>query len=279
MLVRPYRSSLMNRTHLAIAFALAATSGCQRAATTPTVVTILAHEYALQLPDTLPAGLTTVRLQNDGKAPHEAAFVRLDGDKTPADVITAMNTPGPDPAWMHWVGGPAAFPGRGLQTVTLTLAPGRYVVICGVPGPDGHPHAMSGMYKTLTVVPSSRVVAAPVTDVAVTMVDYDYKWSTPISAGTHTIGVTNAATQGHHMIVVRLAPGKSIPDLLTWFGDGKGPPPMTWGSGVTSLSPGTTAYLTANFLPGTYALLCFLSDVGDGKPHIAHGMQQQLTVE
>jgi hypothetical protein len=266
-----------HRTHLAIALAVTA-AGCQRAPT-PAIVTIVAHEYALQLPDTLPAGVTTVRLRNEGKEPHEAAFVRVDDGKTVADVIAAINTPGPDPAWMHWVGGPAAFPGGGPPTVALTLTPGHYVVLCSVPGADGHPHAMSGMIRALTVVPSSQSAATPVSDAAVTMVDYAFRWSAPIRAGTHTLGVTNTATQGHHMILVRLAPGKSLPDLLRWFGDGKGAPPMMWGSGVTDLSPGTTAYITADFSAGTYALLCFLPDVGDGKPHIAHGMQQQFTIE
>ncbi len=30
--------------------------------------------------------------------------------------------------------------------------------------------------------------------------------------------------------------------------------------------------------PGNYALLCFDSDDGDGKPHIAHGMIKEFAI-
>jgi uncharacterized cupredoxin-like copper-binding protein len=259
------------------------TAAAVQAAAAPTaanVVTIVAHEYALQLPDTIPAGLTTFRLRNDGKQTHEAALVRLDDGKTGADVIAGSKTPGPDASWAHWVGGPAAaIPGGGQQpSVTVVLAPGHYAVLCGVPGPDGRPHWLSGMFKDFTVSPSATAAAAPTSDAAVTLVDYDFQFATPMTAGTHTVRVTNSGMQDHHMIIFRLAPGKSMADLLTWLNSETGPPPMVWASGAGALSPGTVAYLNADFPPGEYVLLCFLPDTRDGKPHIAHGMRKQFTV-
>ena len=94
------------RKSLLILATLLALTACHRS--TPTrdaVVTIVARDYALQLPDTIPAGLTTFALRNEGALPHEAAFVRLDSGKTIADVMAADTVPGPDPAWMHWIGG------------------------------------------------------------------------------------------------------------------------------------------------------------------------------
>jgi hypothetical protein len=35
---------------------------------------------------------------------------------------------------------------------------------------------------------------------------------------------------------------------------------------------------TADFVPGKYALICFLPDAKDGKPHFMHGMVQEVTV-
>jgi hypothetical protein len=32
------------------------------------------------------------------------------------------------------------------------------------------------------------------------------------------------------------------------------------------------------FTPGEYGMLCFIPDAKDGKPHIAHGMMKQFTV-
>jgi len=244
------------------------------------VVTIVARDFAWQIPDTIPAGLTTFRLRNDGNAPHDAALVRLDGGKTGADVVAFYTKPGPDAAWMHWVGGPAAaFPGAGQPTVTVMLAPGHYAVLCGVPGPDGRPHWMSGMVKDFTVSPSTSTAVAPSSDVAITLVDFDFHISTPITASTHTVRVTNSGTQDHHMVIVRLAPGKSLADVLAWAEKAQGPPPLVWGSGTASMSPGNVSYMHADFPPGQYALICFISDVHDGKPHFVHGMQKQFAVQ
>jgi hypothetical protein len=38
-------------------------------------------------------------------------------------------------------------------------------------------------------------------------------------------------------------------------------------------------YFNADFVPGSYALICFVSDVKDRKPHFAHGMVQQFEVK
>jgi len=36
---------------------------------------------------------------------------------------------------------------------------------------------------------------------------------------------------------------------------------------------------TADFAPGNYALVCFIPDSKDGKPHYAHGMTKQFNVD
>jgi len=40
-----------------------------------------------------------------------------------------------------------------------------------------------------------------------------------------------------------------------------------------------TQYFTADFTPGNYVFLCFVGDEKDHKPHFAHGMVQNFTVE
>src|SRR5947208_15110467 len=62
--------------------------GCSRPAPRaagPSVVTITATDYAFGVPDTIPAGLTTFRLVNQGKELNHASFVRLGDGKTMAD--------------------------------------------------------------------------------------------------------------------------------------------------------------------------------------------------
>jgi hypothetical protein len=48
--------------------------------------------------------------------------------------------------------------------------------------------------------------------------------------------------------------------------------------GISGIDVGGSQYFTADFAPGNYALICFLPDAKDGKPHFAHGMIQQITV-
>jgi uncharacterized cupredoxin-like copper-binding protein len=53
---------------------------------------------------------------------------------------------------------------------------------------------------------------------------------------------------------------------------------MSLVGGTSGLSKGRGMEFTADFTPGEYALLCFLPDARDGKPHVAHGMVKQITV-
>src|SRR3989442_9806390 len=82
---RPARASLtptgssmtIRRLALAsLAWAVACTRPAARAGE-PSVVTIIASDYAFGAPDTIPAGLTTFRLVNQWKELHHASLVRL----------------------------------------------------------------------------------------------------------------------------------------------------------------------------------------------------------
>jgi uncharacterized cupredoxin-like copper-binding protein len=142
------------------------------------------------------------------------------------------------------------------------------------------PHLMKGMVKPLTVVPASQASEArpEVADVRMVLRDYSFEIAPEITAGRHTIRVENAAAQPHELVVMRLAPGKSPADLLAWLQTQDGPPPAMPMGGTSFLSTGEVNQITADFAPGEYALLCFVPDAGDGKPHVAHGMVRQITV-
>src|SRR5947207_7743986 len=70
----------------------------------PSLVTITATDYAFGVPDTIPAGLTTFRLVNQGKELHHANLVRLGEGKTMVDfqagLAGAMKNHTPPPTWM-----------------------------------------------------------------------------------------------------------------------------------------------------------------------------------
>ena len=54
------------------------------------VVAVTAGDYFYQMPDTLPAGLTTFRLINQGTELHHIQAVRLDDGKTLHDLMAHM---------------------------------------------------------------------------------------------------------------------------------------------------------------------------------------------
>jgi hypothetical protein len=243
------------------------------------VVTITATDYAFQAPDTIPAGLTTLRLAAQGQELHHATLIRLDPGKTLADFMQAMQAGGPPPAWMHEVGGPNPPAPGGHAETTQLLEPGEYVVVCFVPSPDGQPHVAKGMVKGLTVVPAAGPAAAePVADVVMRLDDYKFTLSTPLTAGRHLIRVENDAEQPHEVSLVRLAPGKTAQEMVSWVEKPEGPPPGEPLGGVAGMRRGTVAYFPVDLTPGEYALVCFIPDHRDGKPHFAHGMIQQVTV-
>jgi hypothetical protein len=242
------------------------------------VVRVSGEDFKFDAPDVIPAGLTEFRFLNKGPAIHHMQVLRLTGGKTVDDLRAALAHPGPLPAWIKEVGGPNA-PSPGLESnATMMLEAGNYALICFV-DLGGPPHFMKGMLKGLRVEPSKVAVAAtPKADITATLVDYSFKLSSPIRAGNHTIRVHNTAAQHHEIELVQLAPGVSAGDFMKWIEKMEGPPPGKALGGISGIAPGMSEYFTADFTPGNYALICFLPDAKDGKPHFAHGMIQQITV-
>lgn len=258
----------------------AATPTAQGAATP--VVLVTADEYSYTMPDTIVSGVTTFRLTDAGQEPHHLMLVRLDSGHTVDDLMAVMSShSSPVPEWAVFVGGPnSPAPGSTESSeVTLELAPGNYVALCMVPAPDGVPHVAKGMMKPFTVVASDNSDATPEADVEMKLVDYDYSMNTPITAGRQVIRVVNEAQQQHEVIFVRFGDGESIERLLEWERNPTGPLPATPMGGTAPMDPGMVNYVTVNFEPGTYALICFVPDAGDGMPHTQHGMVKTITVE
>jgi hypothetical protein len=265
----------------------AAVGGCVRAeesappTPSPNVVTMHAIDNAYHGPDTVPAGMTTIKLLNGGTTFHHLIVARLDSGKTMADAQAAFANPGPPPAWLVNIGGPNAPDPQGESNATLDLAAGQYVVYCLVDLPGGVPHVAKGMIKPLVVTPAAgETAAAPAADIEMELFDYNFVLSKPITAGMHTFKVTTrAGGQPHEVEIVRLADGKTADDFMQWMG-GKmdTPPPGSGVGGVLALTPGTPVYFTADFTPGNYLLICFIPEGQDGKPHALHGMTQAVSI-
>jgi hypothetical protein len=275
-----------------VATAAALLNGCEKAAkppeqaaaaapaapAAPRTVHVVANDFSFEAPDSLAGGLTTFHLMNNGKELHQIVLLRLAPGQTMAD-FQKMNLTAPPPPELRLIGGPSpAVPG-GTAEATVDLAPGQYVMLCGIPSPDGKPHMLKGMMRALTVTASTGPVKAPVPDVTITLNDYSFTPSAPLTAGHHVIKIENAGAQWHEMVLVRLEPGKKIEDFAKWGDKPVGPPPGTPLNGAASISVGEVNFIEVDLTPGEYGFLCFLPDVKDHKPHLLHGMIQQFTVK
>ncbi len=243
------------------------------------VISAVATDYAFEMPSSIPAGLTTIRFSNKGKELHHIYLVKVDKGKKPEDVLAFFKAGGPPPKWMKPVGGPNA-PAPGEETVfTSTLEAGDYVALCVIPSPGGPPHVMKGMIKPITVTASARKAAAPVADITLTLSDYNFAFSKPLSPGKHVIAVRNTGKQPHEFFMAQLMPGKSPMDMAKFAENPVGVPPGKPMGGITDIVPGDVVYLQVDVPKAEFAFMCFTPDMKDGKPHLAHGMIQQISVK
>lgn len=248
------------------------------------VVAVRAYDYGFRAPQSVPAGTITFRLTNDGKEVHHLWIVRLNEGRTPSEFMKSMNAWGSAlkmPEWAVDVGGPNNVGSGATADGTMTLDPGTYMLVCWVQSPDGRPHVMKGMVKALRVTAQGATAPAePTPDVVMTLDDYSFTVSTPIKAGRRTIRFENRANQSHEAVIARLLPDKSLTQAIVWMNEGQaGPPPVEALGGASGIAKGRHMFITADFTPGKYVLLCFIPDAKTGKPHSAHGMAKEITVE
>jgi hypothetical protein len=126
----------------------------ENAATEPTAsLDVRLQDYSFNMPESLPAGATTIKVTNDGPEPHEFNILRLEKGKTAADVLAFLSGAAGGPPPFAPVGGMNGLDVGVTGYAELNLEPGKYVAICNIPSPkaEGHPHFMLGMIKEFSV--------------------------------------------------------------------------------------------------------------------------------
>ena len=244
------------------------------------VVTYIARDYGFEGPAQIPAGPTLFRLDNQGKELHHLVLIRIEQGRTYDSLLAALRKPGPPPAWIHLVGGPNATGPGANSNATENLREGHYAVVCFIPGADGVPHMAKGMTSPLEVVAATGPVAREVTaDVTIKLSDYAFDVSSPLTVGGHVIRVENTGPQPHELVLVKLAPGKTVKDIEVWEKGGeKGVPPVSPLGGISPMMANESGQFTVELTPGDYAFSCYVPDMKDGKAHLMHGMVKSVKV-
>lgn len=184
---------------------------------TPTVsvassVSVVLKEWTLKASaQRVPAGKVTFVVRNAGKMKHEFVVIRTNA---------APNALPMKGAQAREAGAKRieAFGPGGTKRLTLTLAPGKYVLICNMPG-----HYKAGQRLAFVVTPAATS-AAQTTNVSVSLFEMGFKLS--------------KTTVPHGTVVFQLK------------NDGKLPHDFSFGSrggGSSMIQPSQSATLTVNF--------------------------------
>lgn len=251
------------------------------------VVDIGATEYQFDVAASIAGGLTDLHLVNNGGEDHVAELLKLDDGKTKDDLDAILASAASEDAVEEvgtLIGGPGAGPGGTADTI-LDLDAGNYVLLCFVPDANGTPHFALGMEQELEVTePPAEQPEPPVADVQVGLSDFAFDAPDTIDAGPTTFEVTNNGPQLHEMALVKLAEGVTLEDAMAALTstepppEGAAPPFEIVGADVP-MSVGKTGYVTTDLTPGTYVMLCFVTDPESGAPHAALGMTKEITVQ
>lgn len=176
------------------------------------------------------------------------------------------------------VGGNGQLPPGKTMDIWIRLAQGRLVVM-DIPAGNG-----KGFAREVTISRSGPSASVPAALGVVAALPTD-RYRVPAGfAAAGTWEFNNTDGEAHEASIVRLAPGKTVADLVTWAKQGeKGPPPVDglsnglWG-GFGALSGHSHAWFTHSTLPaGNYAIVCFLPGP-NGMPHLAMGMAAPFSV-
>lgn len=243
----------------------------------PNSVAVVASDYAFTVPAAIQGGLLTVSFTNSGQEPHFAGFAKVADGKTFEDAKAALTaapgaTPPQGPPPFEDVAGIAATDPGATASMTVNLPAGTYALFCSIPSPDGTPHAVKGMITALTVsegVPGELPAAAG----TITATDFLLSDVPPLMAGKNVVGLKNDGKQLHEINLVELGPDSTIEDVIAWYRQPAGPPPMRSLGGV-AVKPGTSATTELELKAGaSYAFVCAIPDfLGDFAPHITKGM-------
>ena len=208
-----------------------------------TTVSIVLKEWSIRVSArSVPAGKVTFVVRNAGTMKHEFVVVRTN------KAANALPLKGTEASEVGAKGEIAEFGPGVTKRLTLTLAPGKYVLICNL---AGHYKAGQRLAFTVTAASSSASTSpAQTTNVSVSAFEMGFKLSkATVACGTVVFDVRNDGKLAHDFS----------------FG--------SRGGGTPLIQPGESAALRVTFAkPGKYTFICTVEG------HQEAGMFGVLTV-
>ncbi len=151
------------------------------------------------------------------------------------------------------------------------------------------PPASGGLSSTAAALPSTPaatpqgtpstlpVLGAGLESVTYTASDTGYQGPASFQAGWTRLSLSNAGTRSHDLMLIGLAAGKTITDVLSVV-QSQGPPDWVTFYGGVSAGPGESAYWVVDPLPGNYVILSFGQVAPGQAPDAMQGLLKQIAV-
>ena len=216
------------------------------------VIDVNARDYFFEAPDTLDAGVVTLRLWQRGRDFHNLELVRLDSGRTLAEWHRAA-VAHRLPSWAANLGGPGFAQPGGSANATLLVEPGDYLLTCSVGSArtvDSLYHVWRGMVRPTHVRASRLSRELPKPDIMARITDHGVEFSGAMEDGRHLLRVENADTVVREFSVTRVLPGHTVAEALAWRRRMGTPEPDTLVGGLADLGPGRVLLTTITFHPG-----------------------------
>lgn len=245
----------------------------QGSAQAPASLTVTATDFDFELSrNSVPTGLLDIELVNEGSTPHQVQLLQPQfgvsmrrlrrAVEEASDVTLSRRLAAP----IGGVGALTGVPSGGRQTATVTVVPGKYLLVCFIDG-----HVGEGMLETIRVTQEQGASGA-LALATITMRDYEFALPDGFT-GRGTFELVNKGKHAHEAALVRLeatlteAEGFARAPAGGRFPGGDPDP----AGGASAISSRRSEYLHLDLEPGTYAFICFLPD-RQGRPHYERGM-------
>lgn len=260
----------------------------------------------VEAPSTLDAGFYLISFSAEGEYVGYMDIVQPPAGLDEATATELALAAGRDdlaqPGWAY-VGGTNTFETGVPVSFAVYLEPGEYSIAASYYLEDTEeimklvPLTVTGAATPVAGSPVASPAATPVTanapaaDVTLEMTDNLEYIVSPgvVPAGPRIWEITNTGMHhSHHVVMFGVPDGVTAEDIIAEFSAlFAGTPPaassisanMTGAGYVALQSGGQTTWNEFDLAPGTYAVVCFIIDIENGRPHLMDGMVTTFTVE
>lgn len=236
------------------------------------VVDIKVGEYFILAPDSVPAGVVSLRVTQTGDAIkpwppdiarlradltyhfHMVWLVHLDSSKTAADLLEAERSRSPAP-WAKILGGAGFADAPGSSNVTTILSPGSYALVCYVGSARedrSRYHLLKGMIRPITIIGGRSSARLPIPELTVVLRDDSAVTPDTLRAGTLRILVRNEGKRAADFGISRVKPGYTIAQARAWRPRLMTEPPRHAVGGVVHVRAKGSLMTTIVLVPGNY---------------------------